>query len=372
MTAKKSIVPIDRDAHDRMFRRFRRTRFPFQGAIELTRRCNLRCPYCYIPPTRQTDGEMETGMILSLIDQAAAAGCLFLTLTGGEPLLREDFPAIHRRALERGIMVALFTNGTLIDRRLARFFRDYPPFCVDITLPGDSRETYERISGLPGSWMRSRRAIRLLREYGVPFRLKTVVSTLNAHELGRIQAYARRIGSVHRFDSLICRRLDGAAVPSRYRLSPEETVGLDRADGEKWEEFSDYVCRQAAVPSSRRLYRCGGGSHSFHITAQGSLTLCALETRHAYDLNRGSFREGWETFIPRVRSIESSPGNPCVSCGMIAVCGNCPAWSTLETGSPEAAPDYRCQVARRRCTLLDVNGRKNHACGKEKAKVSPA
>jgi len=363
MMAKNNIVPIDRDAHDRMFRRFRRTRFPFQGAIELTRRCNFRCPYCYIPPAPVK--EMETGMILSLIDQAAAAGCLFLTLTGGEPLLRKDFPDIHRHALGKGILVAVFTNGTLIDRRLARFFRDHPPYCVDITVPGFSRKTYERVSGRPGSWRRSREAIRLLREYRVPFRLKTVVSTLNAHELPRIKAFARRIRTVHRFDALICRRLDGDPGPSRFRLSPEEIVRLDRRDGEKWEEFADYACRQTGASFSRRLYRCGGGSHSFHITAQGSLTLCALETRHAYDLSRGSFREGWETFLPRVRSIESSPGNPCASCKIISVCGNCPAWSTLETGSPEKASDFRCQVARWRCRLLK-SVRMAHALGKKK------
>ncbi len=369
---RKSIVPIDRDAHDRMFRRFRRSRFPFQGAIELTRRCNFRCPYCYIPPSPRGEGEMETGFILSLIDAAAAAGCLFLTLTGGEPLLRNDFTSIHRHALQRGLMVAVFTNGTLIDRPLARFFRDYPPYCVDITVPGHGREAYERVSGLPGSWERSRKAIRLLREHGVPFRLKTVVSTLNRRELPRIQSFARRIGAVHRFDSLICRRLDGDATPARYRLPPAEIVRLDRADGGKWEEFADYVCRPASVPSPRRLYRCGGGGHSFHVTAEGFLALCALETGHLYDLRRGSFREGWEEFLPRVRSIPASPGNPCAACGLRTVCGNCPAWSALETGSEESAPDFRCQVARERSKLLQKEGKGSHARGQEKAPVSPA
>jgi radical SAM protein with 4Fe4S-binding SPASM domain len=292
-------------------------------------------------------------------------------LTGGEPLLREDYPAIHRHALEKGIMVAVFTNGTLIDRKAARFFRDYPPFCMDITLPGITRETYEKVSGRRGSWEQCREAIRLLHQYRVPFRLKTVVSTLNQSELPRIKAFARRLKVEHRFDALICRRLDGGAAPARFRLPPAEIVRLDRRDGEKWEEFVEYACRSYGASSSRRLYRCGGGVHSFHVTADGKLTLCALETRHAYDLARGSFTEGWETFIPRVRSIESAPGNLCASCEAVSLCGNCPAWSALETGSPDQSSEFRCQVARRRCRLLEKDGRIARALGKKKEALHP-
>ncbi|MCX6348124.1 MAG: hypothetical protein NTV79_01270, partial [Candidatus Aureabacteria bacterium] len=102
------------------------------------------------------------------------------------------------------------------------------------------------------------------------------------------------------------------------------------------------------------------------------LTLCALETRHAYDLARGSFTEGLETFIPRVRALESSPGNPCASCEVVSICGNCPAWSTLETGSPDRASEFRCQVARSRCRLLEKDERISHVLGKKKEALHPA
>ena len=187
---------VDREIDERLWEKIRSRRMPFQGTFELTRRCHLRCPYCYVGFDREIDPgeELSREEIYSLLDQAAEAGCLFLTFTGGEPLLREDFPSIYAHAVRKGIKAVIFTGGTLINRSLAALFEKFPPFYLDLTMPGSSEETYERVTGVKGSYARFRRALEILEEHSIPFRLKSVISTLNYRELPEIRRFARSLG----------------------------------------------------------------------------------------------------------------------------------------------------------------------------------
>ncbi len=101
-------------------------RFPLGGTLELTERCNLGCLHCYInqPGSSQAAKarELTLRQIQRLIDEITDAGCFYLLITGGEPLLRPDFRDIWRYAKKKGLLVTLFTNGTLIDVNNGRFF----------------------------------------------------------------------------------------------------------------------------------------------------------------------------------------------------------------------------------------------------------
>ncbi|GAI49460.1 unnamed protein product, partial [marine sediment metagenome] len=63
--------------------------------------------------------ELTCKEIFSIFDQIAEAGCLWLLLTGGDPLLRQDFLEIYTYAKKKGFLISLFTNGTLITPRIA-------------------------------------------------------------------------------------------------------------------------------------------------------------------------------------------------------------------------------------------------------------
>ena len=106
-------------------------------------------------------------------------GCRWLLLTGGEPFLRPDFLDIYTNANKKGLLLTLFTNGTLLTPRSADLLAERRPFAIEITLYGATQQTYERITGIPGSYARCRRGIDLLLERNLPLKLKTMVMTLN-------------------------------------------------------------------------------------------------------------------------------------------------------------------------------------------------
>ena len=359
----KTKPPIDSIAGSQIWEKVREQRLPLLGLFELTRRCNLRCPYCYVGFARNTlsENELSKEEIFSIFDQIADKGCLFLTFSGGEPFFRDDFRSIYLYALKKGFLITIFTNGTLIDRETADFLACYPPFHIDITILGAGKEVYEKVSGVEGSYRKCRQAIELLEERSLPYGLKSVINTINREEIWEIKKLAEGFGKQFRFDTLICSELNGAHEGTKYRLSPREIIQLDYQEPEKWREWMSFDCRLWGPVKTDRLYKCGGGLCSFHISSSGQLGLCVLDTNFRYDLGKGSFRDGWDRFIPRVRKFVDKTRTKCSGCEIRAICSICPAWSTLETGSPEKPVEFLCQIAHFRAILLKETGRKQHA-----------
>ena len=98
---------------ERIYKKLISKRIPFDGSLELTLRCNLRCVHCYCKPDVSKQ-EMSYVQVTRVLDEIADAGCFWLLLTGGEPLLRDDFAKIYAYAKKKGMMITLFTNATLL------------------------------------------------------------------------------------------------------------------------------------------------------------------------------------------------------------------------------------------------------------------
>ena len=329
-------------------------RVPLNGSIELTFRCNLRCVHCYIPDFSGR-GEMTTAEIVRILDETADAGCLWMLLTGGEVLSRADFPEIYRHAKRRGMLLTVFTNGTLLQDRHADLFAEYPPFSLEITLYGMSDATYERTTGMAGGYRRVRAAVERLLERRVRLTLKAVAMAPLVEELPAMRAWADAIGVPFRYDATIHGRLDGSLSPVAARVPPAEVVGLDAADPERrahWQRFYDQFVRNA--PKTDRLLSCGAGLQSFHVDPKGWLWSCEALPLDGYDLRHGTFLEGWHGIVGEVRRRRASSENVCVRCDLKALCDRCPATAILETGSPDGWIPHYCEVTHRRAALLEA------------------
>ncbi len=333
-------------------------RIPINGSAELTFRCNLRCRHCYVASGNRPGAvrqELTSDEWRSLFDQIADEGCLWLLLTGGEPLTRPDFPDLYIYAKRKGFLLALFTNGTLLTPRVADLLSEWPPFTVEITLYGRTQATYERVTGVPGSYARCMRGIELLMKRGISLRLKTMLLTLNQHELWDIKAYADSLGVQFRFDPLVNAGLDNVRQPTALRLPPEEILKFEMADATRWAGWRDFWQRFRGVqPDARYLYTCGAGLRSFHIDAHGRLGVCLMSRAQTHDLRQSNFRTGWRDFLRGVRCQKAGESYRCGQCELLALCGQCPGWSQLEHSGPEQPVEFLCQVAHLRARALDL------------------
>ena len=136
---------------------------------------------------------------------------------------RKDFLDIYTEAKKRGFLITLFTNGTMITPRIADHLAEYRPFAIEITLYGATRETYETLTQIPGSFDRCMKGIRLLQERSLPLKLKTVPTTINFHEVFEMKRFAEQdLGVEFKFDPLLNPRTDCSQSPLAVRLSPEQ------------------------------------------------------------------------------------------------------------------------------------------------------
>ena len=114
---------------------------------ELTLRCNLNCRHCGSRAGRARDDELGLNEALTLADDLAEMGCQFLTLSGGEPLLRKDWPIIAQRLIERGVTVGMVTNGILWNDAQADLVRTVGLETVAFSVDGfqESHEYQRRV-----------------------------------------------------------------------------------------------------------------------------------------------------------------------------------------------------------------------------------
>lgn len=129
---------------------------PFQVVWNVTRECNLKCKHCYEEAGGETRDEMSTNIALKCIDKLADAGVVFLAFSGGEPTLRRDIRTLIRRATDRGIYVALATNGTTLSRpQRVRELKEAGLRFVQISLDGATEETHDSFRGVPGAFRKT-------------------------------------------------------------------------------------------------------------------------------------------------------------------------------------------------------------------------
>jgi radical SAM protein with 4Fe4S-binding SPASM domain len=309
--------------------------------------------------------ELTTAEHHRIIDELADLGCLWLLYTGGEIFARRDFLDIYKHAKRAGLLVTLFTNGVLVTESIADELAEWRPFAVEITLYGRTRETYERLTGIPGSFDKCIRGVELLIDRGLPLKLKTVAVSINKHEVMDMKQFAADLGVEFKFDPMINPRIDCSSSPLAVRLSPAEIVALDFEDPQRSAEMRrlaiDFPSPPVRTGEVAHIYDCGAGANSFAIDPYGQLSMCVLSHMDRYDLKRGSFRDGWD-FLHEVRGKEATMPTKCTSCALRSMCGMCPAQGELENGNPEMPVDFLCATAHLRARAFDNPVRSHGDC----------
>ena len=350
---------------------------PIMFDAELTARCNNDCTHCYINlpagDRAARSAELSTAEWLELGAQAAELGALSCLLTGGEPLLRDDFADVYLGLRRLGLLVSVFTNACLVNADVAALFRRYPPRDIEVSVYGATRETYERVSRKRGSFDAFVRGLDLLLESGIPVRLKAMAMRSTRDELDRIGEFCRaRTSDFYRFDPLLNLRLDGDERRNddirAERLSGSEIAEIERADAERrgalergCSSEGDLVTTDFEHWGCDHLFHCGAGNLSFTVGYEGTFRVCTsmCHPDTVVSVRPGApgavtLREAWKDWIPHVRDLRGSDRDfleRCRKCDVINLCLFCPAHSYLETGRMDAWVEYFCEVAHARAAV---------------------
>ncbi len=338
-------------------------RVPMQVSIEVTRRCPLECLHCYnnlpMGDMEAKQRELSKEEHFKMLDELVEMGCFWLLYTGGEIFARKDFLEIYTYAKKKGFLITLFTNGTIINEQIADYLAEWPPFAIEITLYGRTRETYEALTAIPGSYDRCLRGIKLLKERGLPLKLKTVATSINKHEVVAMRRFAEEeLGVEFKMDGQINPRIDCSQSPLAVRLTPEEVVALDMNAPKGMIEYRGLADRDLASPPNLAqvdtVYHCGAGMTSFAINAKGEMSICTISQQETFNVRETGLNRLWGGSLQQLRARKRTRVTKCIQCRIQSLCGMCPANGELESGDRESPVEFLCHVAHLRAATVGV------------------
>jgi radical SAM protein with 4Fe4S-binding SPASM domain len=190
---------------------------------EVTKGCNLRCIHCRASATElSSPSDLPTDRALDIITQIAAFGNPILVLSGGEPLYRRDIFQLARFATDRGLRVALATNGTMVTKQLARRIVDSGVRRVSISLDGADALTHDTFRGIPGAFEAAVYGLRNLKELGMSVQINMTIARHNARQLPQVLEMARDLGADALHTFLLVPVGCGVDIAAEQMVPPEE------------------------------------------------------------------------------------------------------------------------------------------------------
>lgn len=339
---------------------------------ESTAGCNLACIHCrrMTVADQLLPQDLTTQEAFDLIDQTAAFARPIFILSGGEPLYRPDIFDIARHAADAGLIVALATNGTLIDDNVARHIAESGIRRVSVSFDGADAPTHNIFRGA-GAFERSIAGMEHLKSAGVPYQINTTVARHNIHQMPETLALAKGLGAAALHLFLLVPVGCGMEIAADQQISPAEYERvlhwLYDAEMEGGIELKATcaphyfrVVRQRQAEERRqgivrerpqsmhRQTHAGGGHPGGHpggdaamravskgclagtgvcfVSHRGEVFPCGYLPVEAGNIRRQPFREIWEdsALFTQLRD-PSQLGGKCGVCEFTHLCGGCRA-----------------------------------------------
>ena len=348
----------ERGPYEMLLDRAAQDNVPISALLELTNACNVDCEHCYLDlvPDKKL-GVLTTDDWKRVFRELADEGTLFMTLTGGEIMMRPDWFELASHARELQFALRLYTNGTMIDETRADHVASLEPLGVEISLLGATAETHDAIARRRGAFEKTMRGVRLLRERGLNVLLKTVVMEKNVADLPKIEVIARELGCETFFDLQISPKNDGTQTPTT--LGPDAAALLEAARTAFAKQqttcsHDSHFDREAKL----RAAPCGAGRRTVFIGPTGKVTPCTQWTKELGNVRDQPFGEIWwgaEGF-KEIRSKRIGSFEVCRSCDLLEVCTPCMALSVLERGVVDGPSPTKCRNAAVRAKALGIPG----------------
>jgi radical SAM protein with 4Fe4S-binding SPASM domain len=347
---------------------------------ETTKACNLSCQHCRAVPQRSIGpDELSTKEAFDLIDAIGQISKPVMVLSGGEPLYRPDIFDIAAYGVSSGFRMALATNGTLIDERVAARIAGVRISRVAVSLDGARPETHDRFRNMRGSHGKAVNGLRLLRAAGVSVQINCTVARHNVAELPQLLDAALSIGAdaLHLFMLVpvgcgleiapaqmlpadeyerVLRWFDEQArtcpidlkatcAPHYYRIRAQRLEEA-RKRGEQGESFVVPGTRVKAAPRlmhadgvhgqplSSMTRGCLAGTSVCFNSNLGRVYPCGYLPVSAGDTRKESFASIWQSseVFERLRNPDAFEGK-CGPCRYQAICGGCRARAFAATGN---------------------------------------
>ncbi len=331
---------------------------PISGTFELTARCNLSCKMCYIHNASCDhmlhSNELTTQQWIDIAEEAKNHGTLIVLLTGGEPMLRNDFCEIYRACAERGFLLTVNTNATLLTNEIFDLFREHPPLRINASLYGMNENIYKSMCGNGAAFHRATENLKRLREMGIAIQINFMSTPYNENEVEKVHQFSEQIGARMQHTAYMFppTRTANPSGETAVRFSPEDAAKQMTRFLRCNYKDADFaaICREKANEPLGRIdecsnvsdsVRCRAGRAAYWITYDGKMLPCGMLPNIDFSVLSDGFQSAWSRTIDAFSSIKMPHG--CTQCPEYDGCDVCPAICYAEYGDFSAVPHYICQ-----------------------------
>lgn len=339
---------------------------------ETTIKCNLTCAHCRrIEDDEQAITDLSTEQAKQMIDQLADVGVEqgfmpILVFSGGEPLCRGDLFGVIEYAGSKGLILAIASNGTLIDEGIATQIKQSGVQRVSISLDGATSEVHNKLRQQEGSFEAAIKGIEKLRANEVPFQINVTMTKYNANQLGEIYELAKSLGAVALHVFMLVPVGCGQEFEEEEMLSAAEyeemmlkIAGLD-AEGELQVKVTcgphyERVIRESGLAEKRSkpMPKSGHPAMSGHpegatkaskgclaglgvmfVGHQGDVFPCGYLPVNCGNVTEQTIADIWygSEELAKMRDTSKLEGK-CGACAYKKVCGGCRARAYAATGN---------------------------------------
>ncbi len=327
---------------------------PISVHLDITYRCNERCVHCYLD--HDDHGEMTTGEIFDVLGQLAEAGIFFLTLSGGEVLMRRDFFAIVERARQLLFNVKVKTNGVMIHAKEAARLRQFGVEQIQISVYSHRPEVHDAITKLPGSLKRSLQAIRFLKSQGLKVTIANVLMAGNFCDQPGVINLAKELGVAYTLDPTITPKMDGDTSVLALRIPGSELKQVFH-NPELVGNVEEFCAPPPPAGEDIMLgIPCSAGHTACYISPYGDVFPCVQFPLPSGNVRRQKFLEIWRDSaqLKEVRSIRARDLPTCSTCAHVGTCTRCPGLAYME-GNMRGPSTADCEKSFQRTGIPSAN-----------------
>jgi radical SAM additional 4Fe4S-binding domain len=310
---------------------------PLSVLCELTYQCNLSCYYCYQKNVPK-GAELSCTQWEAIFRQLARMGTLYLTFSGGEPFLREDFLDIVSAACSHDFAISIISNGTLLTKNKVKRLAGLGIMDMGLSFHAAGKALHDRLAGKKGSFDKTLLALRLCVDAGIKTLIKHSVSTENFMEFSKLAEMADKEGSFF--------ECDGNVVPHERGVASPFAINQD--------QYKIFLKAMKAAPlprffkaSNYDTLHCDAGRSLCGITPQGDVVPCIQLPVVLGNLQKKTFGEIWRSpAAKKFRVQEKSLDEACETCGIRQFCSRCHGIAFHETnGNWQGASSCLCSRA---------------------------
>lgn len=323
-------------------------RIPIATQIEITRRCNWHCGFCYLGNNRI--GDLSRELIIELMYELREMGGMKLSFTGGEPFARTDAMDIFRTAKNLGFVCEINTNGSLLNRfeyeEIADLFAG-----INISLHSSDAIIHDKLVGVEGAWSKTVDAIHQLHKYDAHVTINSVITQASVHTYDELKKFVvEDLACDWQPDTRINQTYSGDdTAKQEHQVYGQDLIGILKKDADiKYSTDQRLFCTGV----------CKAARNTCFIDVDGNVYPCLQFKRDVVvypglledvqSIADCSFRRIWaeNPLLLRASSIRESDFHKCIKCESYKKCFKCIAENYFSTGEMTTPSDTICEQER--------------------------